>query len=40
MSKKTDSMSAAERAYTYVRGQILDGEHAPGTMLGEAALAT
>ena len=40
MSTKTDSMSAAERAYTYVRGQILNGSHVPGTMLGEAALAT
>ena len=40
MSTKTESMSAAERAYAYVRGQILDGEYPPGTMLGEAALAT
>ena len=40
MSTKTESMSAAERAYAYVRGQILDGEHPTGTMLGEAALAT
>ena len=39
MSTKTESMSAAERAYAYVRGQILDGEYPPGTMLGEAALA-
>ena len=33
-------MSAAERAYQLIRGQILDGTHSPGTMLGEAALAT
>ncbi|MFP3394968.1 GntR family transcriptional regulator [Brevibacterium sp. H602] len=47
MSKKTgssrtatESMSAAERAYSVIRGQILNGSHTPGTMLGEAALAT
>lgn len=40
MSAQTDSMSAAERAYQVIRSQILDGGHAPGTMLGEAALAT
>jgi DNA-binding GntR family transcriptional regulator len=33
-------MSAAERAYSVIRGQILNGSHVPGTMLGEAALAT
>ena len=32
-------MSAAERAYSVIRGQILNGSHVPGTMLGEAALA-
>lgn len=36
----TESMSAAERAYSVIRGQILNGSHVPGTMLGEAALAT
>ena len=36
----TESMSAAERAYSIIRGQILNGSHVPGTMLGEAALAT
>lgn len=40
MSAKTESLSAAERAYQVIRSQILDGGHAPGTMLGEAALAT
>lgn len=41
-SSKTaaESMSAAERAYSVIRGQILNGSHTPGTMLGEAALAT
>ncbi|MGC2939424.1 MAG: GntR family transcriptional regulator [Brevibacterium sp.] len=39
MSTKTESKSAAERAYSFIRGQILDGDHPPGTMLGEAALA-
>ena len=36
----TESMSAAERAYSVIRAQILNGSHTPGTMLGEAALAT
>lgn len=40
MSRGFESQSAAERAYSHIRGQILDGEHLPGTMLGEAALAT
>ncbi|UVI35382.1 GntR family transcriptional regulator [Brevibacterium spongiae] len=40
MSRGSESQSAAERAYSHIRGQILDGEHLPGTMLGEAALAT
>ena len=40
MTGKANSMSAAERAYSVIRGQILNGSHAPGTMLGEAALAT
>lgn len=40
MSAKTGSLSAAERTYQVIRRQILDGGHAPGTMLGEAALAT
>lgn len=40
MSAKTGPLSAAERTYQMIRRQILDGGHAPGTMLGEAALAT
>ncbi|WP_051297755.1 GntR family transcriptional regulator [Brevibacterium album] len=32
-------MSAAERAYRTIRDGILEGTHAPGTMLGEATLA-
>lgn len=40
MSAKTGPLSAAERTYQVIRRQILDGGHAPGTMLGEAALAT
>lgn len=40
MTTADGSMSAAERAYQLIREQILDGTHAPGTMLGEAALAT
>ncbi|WP_437583142.1 GntR family transcriptional regulator [Paramicrobacterium sp. CJ85] len=32
--------SASERAYEKIRREILDGTHAPGTMLGEAALAS
>lgn len=40
MTGKANSMSAAERAYSVIRGQILNGSHVPGTMLGEAALAT
>ncbi|UZD61684.1 GntR family transcriptional regulator [Brevibacterium sp. JSBI002] len=40
MSGRTESLSAAERAYQVIRCQILEGGHAPGTMLGEAALAT
>lgn len=39
MNAKTESLSAAERAYAVIRGQILDGRHVPGTMLGEANLA-
>src|SRR5699024_11778557 len=39
MSGKKESLSAAERAYRVIRSQILSGVHAPGTMLGEAALA-
>lgn len=33
-------MSAAARAYTALRDQILDGTFEPGSMLGEASLAT
>lgn len=40
MSAQTGPLSAAERTYQVIRRQILDGGHAPGTMLGEAALAT
>ena len=40
MSAQTETPSAAERAYQVIRSQILDGGHTPGTMLGEAALAT
>lgn len=32
--------SASERAYEKIRREILDGTHVPGTMLGEAALAS
>ena len=39
MSEKKESLSAAERAYRAIRSQILSGVHAPGTMLGESALA-
>ena len=39
MSETKESLSAAERAYRIIRSQILSGVHAPGTMLGEAALA-
>ena len=39
MSETKESLSAAERAYRAIRSQILSGVHAPGTMLGESALA-
>ncbi|WP_068154327.1 GntR family transcriptional regulator [Rhodococcus phenolicus] len=35
----TSAESAADRAYAAIRGDILNGVHAPGTMLGEAGLA-
>lgn len=34
-----ESPSASERAYQVIRDHILDGTHAPGTMLGENTLA-
>ena len=39
MSEPTEATSAAERAYRSIRDDILDGTHAPGTMLGESSLA-
>src|SRR5699024_3090654 len=39
MSEKTEPLSAADRAYRVIRSQILSGVHAPGTRLGESALA-
>ncbi|MFD6896966.1 GntR family transcriptional regulator [Rhodococcus sp. NPDC060086] len=36
---RSESISASERAYQVIRDQILDGTHAPDTMLGEASLA-
>ena len=35
-----ETPSAAERAYQLIRAQILNGTHQPGTMLGEAGLAS
>src|SRR5699024_3121576 len=40
MREKKESLSAAERAYRVIRSHVLGGVHVPGTMLGEAALAT
>lgn len=40
MPTTAESASAAERAYATIREAILAGRHAPGSMLGEAPLAT
>lgn len=40
MADGSEATSASERAYRVLRDRIVDGSHPPGTMLGEASLAT
>jgi DNA-binding GntR family transcriptional regulator len=37
--RKNDDQSIQEKAYRYLRGQILSGELAPGAMISEASIA-